>query len=119
VKTLEPFATRLPLGPLCILVFKIDFNDPAQPSMSMSLGINEAVTESKLLKAEKALTPAAIKETLPAWTMFNSAQGHVPIDLDLYEVVFGSSTEAVADAELQSMVDYFKKKYQITSPSHD
>lgn len=112
-KGIEPFQTRVPLGPLSILVFKIDFDDPAKSSAYATLGLNEVETEGKLLAVEKALTPAAIKESYPAWTMFNSAQGHVPIDLDLYEVVFGSSAEAVPDSDLQAMIDYFKKKYGI------
>lgn len=112
-KSLEPFAKRLPLGPLCVLVFKIDFNDPERSSVYATFGLNEAMTEGKLLNAQKGMTPAAIQEPFPAWTMFNSAQGHVPIDLDLYEVVFGSSTEAVPDSEIQTVVDHFKKKYEI------
>lgn len=113
----EPHATRVPLGPLCILVFKIDFNDPAEPFALATLGLNEAVTEKKPIAGlAKGLTPAAVKDGSAAWTLFNSAQGHVPIDLDLYEMVFGSSTEAVADSEIQSIVDYFQAKYAIASP---
>ncbi len=115
LKPTEPLATRVPLGPLCVLVFKIDFDDPAQPSVSATLGVNEAVTERKLFKFPKGLTPAASDDHAHAWTLFNSAQGHVPIDLDLYEMVFGSSTEAVPDSEIQAMVDYFKTKYHIGS----
>jgi len=112
--TYEPFSKRVPLGPLCILVFKMDFNDPAEPWAVATLGLNEAVTERKpVVNLAKGPTPEAIKDGSAAWTLFNSAQGHVPIDLDLYEMVFGSSTDAVADSEIQGMVDYFKKKYQI------
>lgn len=110
---LDPFATRVPLGPLCVLVFKIDFNPPERASICATLGVNEAVTEGKLLDYQRGLTPAAKKEGYPAWTMFNSAQGHVPIDMDLYEVVFGSSAGEVPDGDLQKMVDYFKAKYGI------
>jgi len=112
----EPFAARVPLGPLCILVFKIDFNDPARTAALATLGVNEVVTEQKELpKVAKGLTPAAVDDHSHAWTLFNSAQGHVPIDLDLYEMVFGSSTEAVPDSEIQTLVDYFKTKYGIGS----
>ncbi len=61
----------------------------------------------------KSLTPEAVKEPYPAWTLFNSAQGHVPIDLDLYEIIFGSSSEAVSDEDIQKIVDYLKAKYSI------
>lgn len=112
--TYEPFAKRVPLGPLCILVFKVDFDEPAEEWAVSTLGLNEAVTERKpIIKLAKGLTPEAIKDGLAAWTLFNSAQGHVPIDLDLYEMVFGSSTEAVSDSEIQTMVDYFKQKYGV------
>jgi hypothetical protein len=114
---LEPFATRVPLGPLCVLVFKIDFDDPTQASVFATFGVNEAVTEQKLLTYVKGLTPAAVNDGSAAWTMFNSAQGHVPIDMDLYEVVLGSSTNAVPDSEIQTLVDYFKTKYRIGSPA--
>jgi hypothetical protein len=109
------FAKRVPLGPMCILVFKIDYNDPTQPSASATLGVNESVTEQQLLKLARALTPEAVNDKSHAWTMFNSAQGHVPIDLDCYEVIFGSSAEAVPDSQIQAMVDYFKTKYSITN----
>lgn len=110
---LEPFATRVPLGPLSVFVFKIDFNDPAQPTVFAKLGVNQAVTEQKLLNIPKGLTPLAVNDKAKAWSLFNSAQGHVPIDMDYYEAVFGSSTDSVADSEIQTMVDYFKSKYQI------
>lgn len=113
---LEPFATRVPLGPLSVLVFKIDFDDPAQSSVYATLGVNQSVTEQKLLKIAKGLTPPAVNDSSHAWTLFNSAQGHVPIDLELYEMVFGSSTAAVPDSEIQKIVDYFKTKYNIGGP---
>jgi hypothetical protein len=112
---MEPMNTRVPLGPLCVLVFKIDFDDPAQPSAYATLGVNEAVTEQiPLKKIPKGLTPPAVDDHSHAWTLFNSAQGHVPIDLDLYEMVFGSSADAVPDGEIQAMVDYFNAKYHIS-----
>jgi hypothetical protein len=117
---MEPMTTRVPLGPLCVLVFKIDFADPAQPSVLATLGVNEAVTEQKLLKKiPKGLTPAAADDHSHAWTLFNSAQGHVPIDLDLYELVFGSSADAVPDSEIQALVGYFKTKYRIETETSD
>lgn len=109
----QEFTTRMPLGPLAVYVFKIDFNDPSQSAPLGTLGINQAVTESKLLGFAKGLTPAFVDDNQKSWTMFNSAQGHVPIDMDFYECVFGSSTDAVPDSDIQALVDYFKNKYEI------
>lgn len=116
---LEPLPIRVPLGPLCILVFKIDFNDPDSgvTNAVASLGVNEPVTASRTLSLAKGNTPAASNDTSKAWTLFNSAQGHVPIDMDCYEIIFGSSTEAVPDSDLQSIIDYLKAKYKVGNPS--
>lgn len=113
MKGLQTFQKRVPFDELMVLVFKIDFDPPDQSGPYASLGINEAFTEGGIMDFPKGLTPAALKEAYPAWTMFNSAQGHVPIDLDLYEVIFGSSTEAVPDAEIQKLVEFLKQKYAI------
>lgn len=107
------FDKRVPLGPMCILAFKIDYDDPAQAGPYATLGLNEAVSEGRLIKGPKGLTPAAADDKSHAWTLFNSAQGHVPIDFDCYDIVFGSSTEAVPDSQLQKLVDYFQAKYNI------
>jgi hypothetical protein len=116
---LEPPPVRVPLGPLCILVFKIDFNDP-DPNVTTavaSLGVNEPVTATRNLSFAKGNTPTAVSDTSKAWTLFNSAQGHVPIDMDCYEIIFGSSADAVPDSDLQSIVDYLKAKYKTGNPS--
>jgi hypothetical protein len=116
---LEPPPIRVPLGPLCILVFKIDFNDP-DPGVTnavATLGVNEPVTATRALSLAKGNTPAAVSDTSKAWTLFNSAQGHVPIDMDCYEIIFGSSTDAVPDSDLQSIIDYLKAKYKVGNPS--
>ena len=117
--SLEPLPIRVPLGPLCILVFKIDFNDP-DPGITnavASLGVNEPVTATRTLSLTKGNTPTAVSDTSKAWTLFNSAQGHVPIDMDCYEIIFGSSTENVPDSDLQSIVDFLKSKYKVGNPS--
>lgn len=107
------FNKRVPLGPMCVFVFKIDFDDPAQPSVLATLGVNEVVSEQILVKKEKGLTPPAANDKSAAWTLFNSAQGHVPIDFDCYDIILGSSTTAVADKDLQAIIEYFKTKYGI------
>ena len=112
-KDLPVFQTRMKLGELCVLVFKIDFDDPASTGPVASLGINELATEKIILKEPKGLTPAAREEPYPSWTLFNSAQGHVPIDMDLYEIVFGSSENEVPPQDIQKMVDSLKARYGV------
>ena len=121
----EPIPTRVGFDQLCVLVFKIDFNDPDASAPLASIGVNEAVTDriqltgtmTGLSGGTKGLTPAAVNDGASAWSLFNSAQGHVPIDLDCYEIVFGSSTDAVLDSDLQTLVDYFRAKYHLPDPS--
>jgi len=112
---IEPPPLRVPFGELCILVFKIDFNDPDSgvTNAIASLGLNEAVTATRALSFAKGNTPAAVQDTAKAWTLFNSAQGHVPIDLDCYEIIFGSTESADPTDDIQVMVDYLKAKYKI------
>lgn len=112
-KALPVFERRIPFDTLQILVFKIDFDPQDHAAAYQTLGINEVVTEGIELDRPKGHTPEAVKEPFPAWTLFNSAQGHVPIDLDLYEIVFGSSSEAVPDGEILKIVDHLKAKYGI------
>lgn len=112
-KALPVFECRIPFDTLQILVFKIDFDPEDQAAAYQTLGINEVFTEGIVLDRPKGLTPEAVKEPFPSWTLFNSAQGHVPIDLDLYEIVFGSSAGPVSDGEIQKIVDHLKAKYGI------
>ncbi|MFZ4778401.1 MAG: hypothetical protein ACOYM3_23780, partial [Terrimicrobiaceae bacterium] len=112
-RTLPVFKRRIPFDVLQILVFKIDFDPTDHPAAYQTLGINEVFSEGIVLDRPRGLTPQAVKESFPAWTLFNSAQGHVPIDLDLYEIVFGSSNEAISDGEIQTIVDHLKAKYNI------
>ncbi len=102
-------------GDLKILVFKIDFNnpDPAVTNAVATLGVNEAVTATQTLSFAKGNTPAAVQDSSKAWTLFNSAQGHVPIDLDCYEIVFGSTESTDPTTDIQAIVDYLKVKYNI------
>lgn len=112
-KTLPVFERRIPFDTLQVLVFKIDFEPDDHPAAYQTLGLNEAFTEGIVLDRAKGLTPAAVREAFPAWTLFNSAQGHVPIDLDVYEMIFGSSSGPVPDEDLQKVVDYLREKYGI------
>jgi hypothetical protein len=114
-KDLPVFQTRLKLGELCVLVFKMDFDNPDSDGPVASLGINELETEKIILKQPKGLTPAAREESFPSWTLFNSAQGHVPIDMDVYEIVFGSSAQDVPPQEIQQMVDHLKVRYGVAA----
>lgn len=116
-KELPTFKARLKLGELCVLVFRMDFDDPASEGPVASLGINELETEKIVLKQPKGLTPAAREEPYPSWTLFNSAQGHVPIDMDLYEIVFGSSANEVPPEDIQKMVDSLKARYGVGAMS--
>lgn len=112
---IEPPPLRVSFGDLKVLVFKIDFNDP-DPSVTnavATLGVNEAVTSSRALTLVKGNTPAAVQDSSKAWTLFNSAQGHVPIDLDCYEIVFGSTDSTDPTTDIQSIVDYLRVKYNI------
>ncbi|MBN8711318.1 MAG: hypothetical protein J0I10_18190 [Verrucomicrobia bacterium] len=113
---IEPPPLRVTFGDLKVLVFKIDFNDP-DPGVTnavATLGVNEAVTSSRTLTLAKGNTPAAVQDSAKAWTLFNSAQGHVPIDLDCYEIVFGSTESTDPSADIEAIVDYLKAKYDIT-----
>lgn len=112
---IEPPPLRVPFGELCILVFKIDFNDPDSgvANAVASLGLNEAVTATRALSFAKGNTPPAVQDTSKAWTLFNSAQGHVPIDLDCYEIIFGSTESDDPTNDIEVMVDYLKAKYKI------
>jgi hypothetical protein len=114
---IEPPPLRVTFGDLKVLVFKIDFNDP-DPSVTnavATLGVNEAVTSTRALTLVKGNTPPAVQDSSKAWTLFNSAQGHVPIDLDCYEIVFGSTDSTDPTADIQSIVDYLRVKYNIGS----
>lgn len=114
---IEPPPLRVTFGDLKVLVFKIDFNDP-DPSVTnavATLGVNEAVTSTRALTLVKGNTPPAVQDSSKAWTLFNSAQGHVPIDLDCYEIVFGSTDSTDPTADIQSIVDYLRVKYNIVS----
>ncbi len=112
---IEPPPLRVSFGDLKILVFKIDFNnpDPAITNAIATLGVNEPVSATQTLSFAKGNTPVAVQDTSKAWTLFNSAQGHVPIDLDCYEIVFGSTESTDPSADIQAIVDYLKVKYNI------
>ncbi len=112
---IEPPPLRVGFGDLKILVFKIDFNnpDPAVTNAVATLGVNEPVSATQILSFAKGNTPTAVQDTSKAWTLFNSAQGHVPIDLDCYEIVFGSTDSTDPTADIQAIVDYLKVKYNI------
>jgi len=113
---IEPPPLRVSFGDLKILVFKIDFNNPDSgvTNAVATLGVNEAVTATQTLSFAKGNTPTAVQDTSKAWTLFNSAQGHVPIDLDCYEIVFGSTDSTDPTSDIQSIVDYLKVKYNIS-----
>lgn len=112
---IEPPPLRVSFGDLKILVFKIDFNDPdpAVTNAVATLGVNEPASATQTLSFAKGNTPVAVQDTSKAWTLFNSAQGHVPIDMDCYEIVFGSTESTDPSADIQAIVDYLKVKYNI------
>ncbi len=112
---IEPPPLRVSFGDLKILVFKIDFNnpDPAITNAVATLGVNEPVSATQTLSFAKGNTPVAVQDSSKAWTLFNSAQGHVPIDLDCYEIVFGSTESTDPSADIQAIVDFLKVKYNI------
>lgn len=106
------FPDRVPLEQLCVLAFRVQYENGTEPAYA-TLGINQGITSRQVLRRASAPTPPAANDKSHAWSLFNSAQGHVPIDMDVYEIFLGSADMGNPEADIEALVEHCLHKYRI------
>jgi hypothetical protein len=101
-----------------IVFVAIDYNPPVGSNSIAFIKVNRGPINSVTLNRAKGLTRASTNTDADGspWTFFNSAQGHVPVDMDLYSLSMGSSnTTALTETEIENMMNWYADKYTISS----
>lgn len=89
-----------------------DGNNPSESFTILRYNENGVWKSKVVTSTVKGNLGAATSDTNP-WILGNSAQGHVPGEFDVYEMVVGSSSSD-ADADIASLMSYFTNKYGIS-----
>lgn len=110
----------VPFNAKNILFLAIDYNPPTGTEPVAYLKYNHYSIQTINLGGAKGLTDALVyngnNETANPWTLFNSAQGHVPIDMDFYSLAMGASaTDTIEEGDIISMMNWFSDKYTIST----
>jgi hypothetical protein len=96
-----------------IIFTAIDYNPTVGTNSIAYAKVNRNGLTSVTTGRAKGLTDVAATAEDP-WTFFNSAQGHVPVDMDLYAVAIGASaTDALTETQIQNMMNWYADKYTI------
>jgi hypothetical protein len=101
-----------------IIFVAIDYNPPVGSNSIAFIKVNRDPINSVTLNRAKGLTRASTNTDANGspWTFFNSANGHVPVDMDLYSLSMGSSnTTALTETEIENMMNWYADKYTISS----
>lgn len=107
---------RTPFDSKDIIFMAIDYNPDVGTEPLGYLKRNNDVMQEIGLGGTKGLTNVADNDSTNPWTLFNSAQGHVPIDMDFYSLVMGSSaTTPLTETEINQMMNFFADKYTISN----
>jgi hypothetical protein len=112
----DDMGLRIDFDKKMILCMKIDYNPSLYASPDGWIGVNNPRSKRKTLIGYKGLLPALTgtnTATANPYTIFNSLDGHRPIDMDYYEHVMLLSEEDIDYNTLAKMINYLGQQYTV------
>lgn len=114
-----PDLNRIPIGQKLVLAVVVDMNDPASVGARIKAYVNGALFAdvdcdgtSGRPNATKGVFASTSDPSIAA-TIFNSTQGHVALEADVYDLIMGASTGVIIDTDFKPVTDWMMAKYNV------
>lgn len=116
-----PDLSRIALGQKLVLAVVLDMNDPASVGARIKAYVNGVLfadIDCDGMSGRPTVAKGVFASTSDpsiAATLFNSTQGHVALEADVYDICMGASTGAIVDTDFKPVTDWMMAKYAVTA----